>query len=165
MSKKINFDILKKLNLLKGYLVAPEFEVNSIIEIFDELFGDDIPEEIQQVRLKLFKGNKLESLNLLNNLKETTAKSLFKNPCPQQWYSLIDTSSSNIKFCSDCNKNVYLVSTEEEFVKRKNLEQCVAINAFDVNILDENDKNYKACHIKFEEAYLLGLPNQEIWTE
>ena len=68
----------------------------------------------------------------------------------------------HIAFNSETNilnkKNVYLVESEEELIKRRNLEQCVAINTLETNLNKENDKNYKACHIKFKEEYELGLP-------
>lgn len=158
MNRQENLEILKKINILKGHLIASESEVIVILKIIDELFAVERPTKIESIKLELNNGNKLESLNLLNNFKENIAKLLFKNPCSKQWYNLVNTDSYDTKYCTDCRKNVYLVSTEEELIKRRNLEQCVAINSFDINVNDDNDKNYKACHIKFTEEYELGLP-------
>ena len=111
-----------------------DFDFDKIIEStgmneiqINELFSEERPTEIENIKLELKNGNKLESLNLLNNFKETTAKKLFKNPCSKQWYDLIDTDSYHTKYCTDCRKNVYLVSTEEELIKRRNLEQCARV--------------------------------------
>ena len=71
------------------------FASNSIIEVIDELFNDESNNEIEQIRLELEKGNKIKSLNILNNYKESISKILFQNPCSKKWYELIETDDWN----------------------------------------------------------------------
>lgn len=153
-----SFKILKKLNIIKSYLISEDDISNSIIEVIDELFNDESNNEIEQIRLELEKGNKIKSLNILNNYKESISKILFQNPCSKKWYELIETDDYKIKYCTDCSKNVFLVETEDEMIKRRNLEQCIAVNTVDFNIKSEKYNNFKACHINFSENYLIGSP-------
>lgn len=160
MKKNKNFEILRKINIVKGYLLATEINKVEIIELLNEFFIEtELKEkEIEKIKEELNNGNKINLLNLLNNYKEEISKLIFRNPCSKIWYDLVQTENHNTKFCLDCKKNVYLVESEEELIKRRNLEQCVAINTLETNLNKENDKNYKACHIKFKEEYDLGLP-------
>lgn len=158
MNRKESFEIIKKLNIIKGYLLIADADNNLALSLISELFENDETNEIKNIKSELVNGKLLLSLNFLNNYKENISKSLFKNPCSKQWYELVDTDNYKTKYCLDCKKNVYLVSNEEELIKRRNLEQCVAVNSLEVFIKKENDKNFKACHIKFEEEFELGLP-------
>ena len=111
MNTNNGFKILKKLNIIKSYLISEDVISNSIIEVIDELFKDESNNEIEQIRLELENGNKTKSLNILNNYKESISKILFQNPCSKKWYELIETDDYKIKYCTDCSKNVFLVVT------------------------------------------------------
>ena len=164
MNTNNGFKILKKLNIIKSYLISEDVISNSIIEVIDELFKDESNNEIAQIRLELENGNKTKSLNILNNYKESISKILFKNPCSKKWDELIETNDYKIKYCTGCNQNVFLVETEDEMIKRRNLEQCIALNTLEFKINNDNYKNFKACHINFRESYFIGSPpsNYEI---
>lgn len=160
MNKNKNFEILRKINIVKGYLLATELNKTEIIELLNEFFieTESKEKEIKKIKEELDNGNKINLLNLLNNYKENISKLIFRNPCSKGWDDLVQTENHTVKYCMDCKKNVYLVASEDELIKRRNLEQCVAINTLETRVSKENDKNYKACHIKFKEEYELGLP-------
>jgi len=161
MNRTKNFNLLRKINSVKGLLLASELQPEAIIKLLTEFYiaSASKDEEIADFKRQLENGNKIDLLNLLNNYKENISKLIFKNPCSKNWNHLVDTDHDNTKYCMDCKKNVYLVTTEAEFIKRRNLEQCVAINTHNTKIPQEHDKHYKACHLKFSEVEeFLGLP-------
>ena len=61
-----SFKILKKLNIIKSYLISEDDISNSIIEVIDELFNDESNNEIEQIRLELEKGNKILIVRFLS---------------------------------------------------------------------------------------------------
>jgi hypothetical protein len=152
---KEELEILRKINITKGYLLTEDFKKDEIIKLLNELFTENETkeDELEKVECDIKNGNIIPFLNKLNNWKEIITKNIFKNPCSKEWHKLIETDDNNLKYCSDCRKNVYLVKTEEELIIRKNLEQCVAIDSYDLKINKENDKNYKSCHIEFKSDY------------
>lgn len=158
MNKQENINLLKKISIVKAHLLIENSQPEKIITIIDELFTENIPIEIINARSIITKGNKLQGLNLINSFKNTISELIFKNPCSKQWDKLIETNSYDKKYCSDCRQNVYLVSTEKEMIKRRNLGHCVALNLAEVRISNDNDEYYKACHIKFQDELEMGLP-------
>jgi hypothetical protein len=42
-----------------------------------------------------------------------------------------DDGNENIKFCSDCQKEVYLCETDEELAKNIKLNRCISISKYD----------------------------------
>ena len=59
MNTNNGFKILKKLNIIKSYLISEDDISSSIIEVIDELFNDESNNEIKQIRWELEKGNKI----------------------------------------------------------------------------------------------------------
>jgi hypothetical protein len=155
MNRKENFQLLSKLNILKGYLIEININGNEVLKtsnsLFEKEYMNDINKEIEGE-------NFIAALNLLNNRILNISNLMFKNPCDKSWYDLIITNENNIKFCLNCSKNVYLVSNEEDFIKRRNLQQCVALNTHYFQPNEKNEKNFKSCRIKFYDEPLLGLP-------
>ena len=47
--------------------------------------------------------------------------------CGKQLNDLIPTDRMDARYCSDCNKHVFMVSTDEEITMAKMLRRCVAI--------------------------------------
>lgn len=155
MNRKENFKLLSKLNILKGYLIEENIDGKEALKISNSLFEKDFMNDVNQdIQQESFTA----ALNLLNNRILNISKSIFSNPCDKSWYDLISTNEYNTKFCSDCNKNVYLVSNEEEFIKRRNLKQCVSLNTYDFIPNEKNEGNFKSCRIKFFDEPLMGLP-------
>lgn len=155
MNRKEHFQLLSKLNILKGYLIDENLDIKEILKTANSLFEKDF---IKDVIENIEQENFTSALNLLNNRILDISNSIFSNPCNKSWYNLISTNEKNNKFCSDCSKNVYLVSNEEEFIKRRNLHQCVALNTHDFKPDEKNERNFKSCRIKFYDEPLLGLP-------
>ena len=51
----------------------------------------------------------------------------FEIKCPRHWDLLAETDEQGVRFCDQCNENVTLCSTPEEFVRLGNAGQCVAV--------------------------------------
>ena len=47
--------------------------------------------------------------------------------CPYEWKNLQITDDSKIRFCNECNKNVYQCKTEKEMDKHIKLRHCIAV--------------------------------------
>jgi len=156
MNRKEKFQHLNKLNILKGYLLDENINSKEVLNVAKSLFKI---ENIKDIIQKLEEENFTDALNLVNNYILGICNEIFAYPCDKSWHDLILTNEYNTRFCSDCSKNVYLVSTEEEFIKRKNLQQCVALNTQDFKPDKKSERNFKSCRIKFFDEPLLGLPS------
>lgn len=155
MDKINKIEILNKINILKSYLIAGNFDNNEIEMLMEEVLKvDSIEFENIVKEIKNKKNN--EAINLIIQYQLYLTNLIFKKPCGRKWEDLILTDTENIKFCLDCNKNVFLVSNKREFVKRKNLQQCVAFSpsVFTPSIYDE--RNFKSCRIQFDDFELIG---------
>ncbi len=110
-----------------------------------------------QEALQLFKKNKIaETIEFLATLRTNILLTLFVNPCEKKWKSLIATNNSDIKFCGDCKRNVFKVYNKEDYRKRKQLNQCVAISFF----LEEQVIESTSCEFtEYEDFELLGSPS------
>ncbi len=151
MERNQYFDNLKRINIVKGYLSVSKIDKNGIIELLNEFIieSDSKKAEIEKIKTEISNENYATAWNLLNTYKEDILKLIFRNPCSKLWDDLIQTGDSSTRYCMDCKKNVYLVTSEKELIIRKYLEQCVAINTYEFNLNKDIDKNFKACHIKF----------------
>ena len=47
--------------------------------------------------------------------------------CTQKWEGLLKRKEKNIKYCNDCEKEVYLIGTNEELMNAIKFNHCVAI--------------------------------------
>ena len=47
--------------------------------------------------------------------------------CTQKWEGLLKRKEKNIKYCNDCEKEVYLIGTNEELMHAIKFNHCVAI--------------------------------------
>ena len=47
--------------------------------------------------------------------------------CPLKWKNLKKTDDPTIRFCNECNKNVYLCNTEQKMDKHVKLNHCIAV--------------------------------------
>lgn len=107
--------------------------------------------------LQLFQSNKIaDSLEILATLRANKLLKLFDNPCDKKWSSLIATNNSNIRFCGDCKRNVFKVYNKEDYRKRKQLNQCVAISFY----LEEQVIESTSCEFtEYRDFELLGSPS------
>jgi len=74
-------------------------------------------------------------------------KSLIKNQCPLAWEDLEETQDSSVRFCSQCQNNVYQCETVEQFLKLGGEGKCVSV------IPDASHNNIG--------VVFLGVPNTE----
>ena len=51
----------------------------------------------------------------------------FEYKCPLEWKNLNKTKDSKVRFCDECNKNVYRCRTDEDIDKHIQLNHCIAI--------------------------------------
>ncbi len=47
--------------------------------------------------------------------------------CNQKWEDLLKRKEKNIKYCHECEKEVYLIETNTELMRAIKLNQCVAV--------------------------------------
>ena len=45
-----------------------------------------------------------------------------------EWRNLKKTEDSKVRFCDECNKNVYRCRTDEDIDKHIELNHCIAVN-------------------------------------
>jgi hypothetical protein len=68
---------------------------------------------------------------------ETTLRNIectFEIKCDKQWDDLETQISSNIKFCTQCQKDVYLCKTQEELDHARSLGRCVSIEIVEIRM-------------------------------
>ncbi len=51
----------------------------------------------------------------------------FTFKCPQTWEQLSQTDEKNVRFCGQCESNVHLCNTDEEFLQHVQNRHCIAI--------------------------------------
>ena len=58
---------------------------------------------------------------------------VFSIKCKKKWENMESDmdDNENIKFCSDCQKEVYLCETDEELAKNIKLNRCISISKYD----------------------------------
>lgn len=57
----------------------------------------------------------------------TIRNCIFSFKCEMNWEKLNETDVDNIKFCSNCQKEVYFCRTDEELVEAVKRNKCVGI--------------------------------------
>ena len=68
---------------------------------------------------------------------ETTIRNIectFEFKCDKQWDDLETQIASNIKFCKQCEKNVYLCKTQKELDHARSLGRCISIERIEVRM-------------------------------
>jgi len=55
--------------------------------------------------------------------------------CPLEWKNLKKTKDSKVRFCGECNKEVYRCRTEEDLDKHIDLNHCIAINNSELGVV------------------------------
>ena len=50
---------------------------------------------------------------------------LFK--CPQRWDRLQPTAEERVRRCTECDRDVHLALTEEEFIRHREADHCIAV--------------------------------------
>ena len=52
---------------------------------------------------------------------------IFGFRCAQKWDEMKETSRDGVRFCKECEKDVYLISSEDKLLEAITLNRCVAI--------------------------------------
>lgn len=71
--------------------------------------------------------------------------------CPRSWESLNPTNEADVRYCEQCQQNVTLCSSPDEFVRLGNAGQCVAV---------PNAKSFDKL-----QPHFLGRPSRETLVE
>ena len=79
----------------------------------------------------------------------------FKYLCPSNWDTLEPTDRAEVRYCTQCEKSVYLCNTTDDVAKRARWGQCVAL-----------DRGFAAGARAEMTASYLGRPDAlQIWTD
>jgi hypothetical protein len=54
-------------------------------------------------------------------------KPQFRFKCQNRWYDLRQTEDKNVRYCNECDQNVFLCHTQDEMISRARKSQCVAL--------------------------------------
>ena len=68
---------------------------------------------------------------------ETTIRNIectFEFKCDKQWDDLETLVATNIKFCQQCQKDVYLCKTQEELDHARSLGRCISIERVEIRM-------------------------------
>ena len=57
---------------------------------------------------------------------------IFKFKCPLDWSDLQETEEQKIKFCNQCENNVFLCETDEETIEHAKQGHCIARVTFNI---------------------------------
>jgi hypothetical protein len=63
-----------------------------------------------------------------------TIECTFKFKCDRQWSDLHELIELNVKYCEQCQKNVYLCKTQEEINQARLLGRCISIERVEVKM-------------------------------
>ena len=74
------------------------------------------------------KRNKLDLLReaKMENKRTTISNCRFAYKCAKTWASLQTTEQSDVKFCDDCQREVFFCRTDSQLVAAIKLNRCVA---------------------------------------
>ena len=83
--------------------------------------------------------------------------------CAQKWDEMKETSRDGVRFCKECEKDVYLISSEDKLLEAITLNRCVAIEAPMDLEPPSNQKPEKILGMltSYEESYDEPEPNDE----
>jgi len=62
-----------------------------------------------------------------NSKKATIENCEFEFECPKKWANLDETNVKSVRYCSSCNRNVFLSVTTEQFTSKALKGRFVAI--------------------------------------
>ena len=65
---------------------------------------------------------------------EATIACEFAFKCPKTWGQLTPTEAEGIRHCSECDRDVHLALTEEDFRRHADGGHCVAVRVLQGNV-------------------------------
>ena len=83
--------------------------------------------------------------------------------CAQKWDEMKETSRDGVRFCKECEKDVYLISCEDKLLEAITLNRCVAIEVPKDLEAPPKQKSEKILGMirSYEESYGEPEPNTE----
>ena len=72
----------------------------------------------------------------------------FRFKCPRQWDRLQPTALEGVRHCFECDRDVYLALTKEDFRRHADGGRCIAVRVITPNALKEA-----------EPVYFMGSPH------
>jgi len=83
--------------------------------------------------------------------------------CAQKWDEMEETSRDGVRFCKECAKDVYLISSEDKLLEAITLNRCVAIQVPKNLETTPKQKPEKILGMltSYEESYGEPEPNAE----
>jgi len=60
----------------------------------------------------------------------------FEFQCTKQWDALKETSDKSVRFCDQCDHNVYFCTTDEQILKAGSEGKCIA---YESNVVTDSD--------------------------
>ena len=65
---------------------------------------------------------------------------VFSVRCPKTWANLSPTDNAGIRHCPECNRDVHLALTEQDFREHAQKGRCVAVKVLDPELSAEDGK-------------------------
>ena len=83
--------------------------------------------------------------------------------CAQSWDEMAETSRDGVRFCKECAKDVFWVTSKETLLDAITLNRCVAIEApvYQEPALDQPPEVLLGMIRSYEESYGEPEPNAE----
>lgn len=151
-------NIIKRVDLLKGLLNIESTKLfeQTLLDFVNNSHLDKIEISFYEEALKQCQSNNNSSaIEFLDTLRNNSLLKIFDKPCNKSWDDLLPINNSDEKYCTECSRNVYMVYNKIDYRKRKELNQCVAIN---FNLKEIYSKS-SGCDIPvINEQVLLGSP-------
>jgi hypothetical protein len=91
-------------------------------------------------------------------LKDKIINCDFEYKCPLQWENLPKSDSSNVRFCSSCEKNVYFAHSQNELENLAKAGKCVAFNPTNDKYIFQEVPPLMGMVAPPEPPPLMGLP-------
>ncbi len=90
---------------------------------------------------------------LIRNCARVRGEDFFDYKCPLKWDNLAATEQDGVRFCDQCQREVYLVATDEELGRAVRLNQCIAM---------EIPEDLQARAYRANSPFLMGRPNSDL---
>lgn len=155
---KIALNIIQRVSILEGLfkLDNDEIFVTTLHSFINTSINKMEKSYLLSALIEYQNQNSSQVFESLNYIRINFINKIFNTACDKKWNSLTPTNNSDIKFCSDCKRNVFKVYNKDDYRKRKQLNQCVAISFF----LNDKFTEGTACEFtEYTDFELLGSPS------
>ena len=70
--------------------------------------------------------------------EEAKIRCEFRFKCPKVWHLLQPTQQEDVRHCPECDRDVHLALTEEDFRRHADEGHCVAVRVLQANVPEED---------------------------